>query len=85
MIATGADDFMPDVLVRDVDAATLSKLKDRAKKNGRSLQNEIIRVITSVTGGEGLSDKETAARIRKLFRGRSFSDSAQMLREDRRR
>lgn len=76
---------MPDVLVRDVDPAVLSKLKDRAKKRGRSLQNELLRVLTLVTDAEGLSDVETAARIRKALIGRSFSDSGEMLREDRRR
>jgi plasmid stability protein len=79
--------FMSDVLVRDVEKEILIKLKARAKKNGRSLQNELIQIFRSVVDNETkkLSDKETAAKIRKSLQGRTFSDSAELLREDRRR
>lgn len=76
---------MPDVLVRDVDEKVLSKLKSRAKKNGRSLQNELLQVFASLTEGDELSDEKTADKIRNALRGGTFSDSAQLLREDRRR
>lgn len=78
---------MPDVLVRDVEKEILDKLKVRAKKNGRSLQNELIQIFQSSVENEikQLSDKETAAKIRKMLEGRVFSDSTELLREDRRR
>lgn len=76
---------MPDVLVRDVDQKVLLKLKSRAKKNGRSLQSELLQVFASLTENDGLSDEKTADKIRNSLRGREHSDSAELLREDRRR
>ncbi len=77
---------MPDVLVRDVENDVLIKLKARAKKNGRSLQNELTQIFQSVANEiEQLSDDETAAIIKESLRGGVFSDSVEMLREDRRR
>lgn len=76
---------MPDVLVRDVEDGILTKLKDRAKENGRSLQNELIQVFRSLVESDALSSDETAAKIRNSLRGRVHSDSAELLREDRQR
>lgn len=76
---------MPDVLVRNVDERVLSKLKQRARENGHSLQSELIRVFRSLVENESLSDEETAMKIKESLRGREFSDSAAMLREDRSR
>jgi plasmid stability protein len=76
---------MPDVLVRDVDEKVLSKLKTRANKNGRSLQNELLQVFKAITEDDALSDERTADKIKNALRGGSFSDSAILLREDRRR
>ena len=76
---------MPDVLVRGVEEKVLLKLKSRAKTNGRSLQNELLQVFASLTESDGLSDEQTAEKIKNSLRGGSFIDSAQLLREDRRR
>ncbi len=76
---------MPNVLVRDVDEIVLEKLKDNAKRNGRSLQSEVLSIINNFVVSDQLSDKETAAQIKKSLRGRIFPDSAASLREDRRR
>lgn len=76
---------MPDVLVRDVEERVLSKLKSRARKNGRSLQSELLQVFTALTESDSLSDEKTADKIRNALRGRKHSDSAELLREDRRR
>lgn len=77
--------FMPDVLVRDVEESVLTKLKERAKENGRSLQNELVQIFRALTENESLSDEQTAKAIKASLRGRTFSDSAAMLREDRSR
>jgi len=78
---------MPDVLIRDVEEKVLEKLKARAKRNGRSLQTELAQVFRSLVANETeqLSDNETAAIIKESLRGGVFSDSVEMLREDRRR
>jgi plasmid stability protein len=76
---------MPNVLVRDVDEAVLEKLKDFAKRNGRSLQSEVLSIINNFVVQDPISDEETAAKIKSALRGRKFSDSASQLREDRNR
>ncbi|MBX7061829.1 MAG: hypothetical protein K1X52_09225 [Pyrinomonadaceae bacterium] len=78
---------MPDVLIRNVDPKVLAKLKARAKKSGRSLQGELAEVFRSLAGEDLLSDGRTADRIKERLRrsGRTFSDSAEILREHRHR
>jgi plasmid stability protein len=76
---------MPNVLVRDVDETILTKLKEQAQRNGRSLQSEVLAILTNFVSSNTLSDEETAARIKDALRGRMFSDSAALLREDRER
>lgn len=74
---------MPDVLVRGVDSEVLKKLKIRADRNGRSLQNELMDVFRSMAGAESRTDADAAARIKKSLSGRKFTDSSDLLREDR--
>ncbi len=79
---------MPDVLVRNVEDDILQELKNRAKQNGRSLQKELKMLFSSLAQSNQtqiLSDEETAAKIKESLRGREFSDSAELLREDRNR
>ena len=77
---------MPDILVRRVPASIVSALKRRANRHGRSLQGEVVTILSAAAGSER-SAAEIAARIRaKLLKnGRAFSDSARSLREDRER
>jgi hypothetical protein len=76
---------MPDVLVRNVDESVLAKLKDLAKRNRRTVQGELLTLINNFVASATLSDEETAARIKDALRGRNFTDSAALLREDRNR
>lgn len=76
---------MPNVLVRDVDETLLAQLKDHAQRNGRSLQSEVLAILTNFVSTNMLSDEETATRIKDALRGRIYSDSAALLREDRAR
>ncbi|MFN0124216.1 MAG: FitA-like ribbon-helix-helix domain-containing protein [Blastocatellia bacterium] len=76
---------MPDVFVRDVEESVLEKLKDHARRNGRSLQSEVLAILNTFAALDTLSDEETAAVIRGSLRDRVFSDSADLLREDRSR
>ncbi len=76
---------MADVLVRNVDEKLLSRLKKRAGKNERSLQNELLHIFKTITEDDGMSDERTANRIKNTLRGKMYSDSAALLREDRRR
>lgn len=77
---------MPDVLVRNIEDEVLQGLKDRAKQNGRSLQSELKLLFRSLIENDNhqiFSDEETAAKIKESLRGGNFSDSAEMIREDR--
>lgn len=76
---------MPDVLVRDVDEKVLEKLKNKAARNGRSLQREVQIILNEAINFEPLSDAEVARKIKDSLRGRQHSDSAESLREDRNR
>ena len=76
---------MPDVLVRDVDEKVLEKLKNKAARNGRSLQREVQIILNEAINFEPLSDAEVARKIKDSLRGRQHSDSAELLREDRNR
>ena len=76
---------MPDILVRDLDSHTIARLKLSAKQHGRSLQREvkaILEEIVPMTMGEARAVSE---KWQKHLRGRTFSDSAKLIREDRER
>lgn len=79
---------MASILVRHLSASTLDALKQRAKRNRRSLQQEVLSILDSVTKQ---SSRETAAEIavrvrsRLAVSGRVFGDSAALVREDRER
>jgi antitoxin FitA len=74
---------MPDILIRGLDSQALKRLKSRAKRHGRSLQREA-RLTLEQAAGAGAD--EIAAMLddwKRRFRGRRFSDSTQLIREDR--
>lgn len=75
---------MPQVLVRDLDARVIERLKARAKRDGRSLQGEL-KVILEAAARNDTEVRATIDRVRGLFSERSFSDSAVSIREDRQR
>lgn len=75
---------MPDLLIRNLEAETLKRLKQRAKRSGRSLQSETKGILEQAAGRTVDEALEVAARWRKKL-GKRSTDSAQMLREDRAR
>jgi antitoxin FitA len=75
---------MPDILVRGLDAETVKRLKGRAKQHGRSLQSEAKMVLENAAG-LSIGDVLHAARGWREKLGRRFSDSAELIREDRQR
>jgi plasmid stability protein len=75
---------MAQLLVRDLDPAVVERLKERARQNHRSLQGEVKTILEAAA--ERATRKEALAMIDKWQRkwgDRIFSDSAQMIREDR--
>lgn len=76
---------MAQVLVRDLENAVVAKLKERAKSRGRSLEAELRLILEQAaqdTRQQGLAELE---QVRALFVDRTFSDSTEMLHEDRAR
>jgi plasmid stability protein len=75
---------MSSILVRGLDPKTIERLKERARLNGRSLQQEVKALLEHAA--ETLTMRE-ARRLsdqwRRRLGGRSFSDSAHLIREDR--
>jgi plasmid stability protein len=77
---------MPSILVRDVDKATIRKLKARAAKNGRSLQTEIKDILER--SAEEMTNRqlyEAAVEFSKRFETRRLTNSVELIREDRER
>ena len=78
---------MPQVLVRDLDGAVVERLKERARRNGRSLQKETKAILEAASALPYTMEEArlAAERIRARFGDRTFSDSAELIREDRER
>jgi plasmid stability protein len=77
---------MPDVLVRDVEEATLAKLKERARGNGRSLGAELRFILEQAARTVDMSRaRALAEQMTRRLADRPHSDSTELLREDRRR
>lgn len=79
---------MAQILVRDLDKDVVERLKKRAREDGRSLQSEV-KFILEQAAAEPRLDMEAARTMleefRKRFKGRKFSDSVELIREDRAR
>lgn len=75
---------MPQILVRQLDNKVVDRLKKQAKEHGRSLQSEVKTILE-----EAVTDYETAWKRIEGFRkrlsrsGRTFTDSATLIRENR--
>ena len=75
---------MPEILVRGLNEKTVKRLKERARISGRSLQQEVKEILeraaTTLTMEEA---RRLSVTWHRRFAGRTFSDSAELIREDR--
>lgn len=76
---------MAHILIRDLDDETVRRLKDRARRHGRSLQGEAKLILTQAAGISFDDAKKLARRWHEKLAGRQFPDSTQSIREDRQR
>ena len=77
---------MPQMLVRDLDPEVVERLKARARVHGRSLQKEVKAILEEAAATLSLSEAEEVAELwQKRLAGREYSDSAELVREDRER
>lgn len=76
---------MTQILVQDLSPASVARLKERAERNGRSLQDEVKAILESAAKLSMTEAWEVARQLRRSQEGRMTSDSADLLREDRER
>jgi len=74
---------MAQILIRNLDETTIERLKLRATQSGRSLQAEVKMILDQAAHVDLQAARLTAARIRDKLKGRSASDSVDLLREER--
>ncbi|MFO7899026.1 MAG: hypothetical protein R6V58_08195 [Planctomycetota bacterium] len=76
---------MSDILIRGVDAEAVKRLRARAKRHGRSLQSEARLVLERAAGADAEEITAMLDGWKQRFAGRTFSRSAKLIREDRKR
>ncbi len=76
---------MAQILIRDLDNQTVRRLKDRARRHGRSLQGEARLILTHAAGISFDDARKLVRRWHKQLAGRELPDSTQLIREDRQR
>ena len=74
---------MAQVLVRNLAPDIVEILRNRARRNGRSLETELRFILGQAAKDQTQSNLDAVDRVRSLFTGRTFSDSAELVREDR--
>ncbi len=76
---------MAQVLVRDLPTEVVRKLKMRARQHRRSLQEELKDILEQAAQQNAKNVQAKVNQVRKLFAGRKFSDSSDLIRQDRAR
>ena len=74
---------MSQVLVRNLPTEVVRKLKMRARQHGRSLQEELKNILEQAAQQNKKDVQAKVNEVRKLFAGRKFSDSSDLIRQDR--
>ena len=74
---------MAQVLVRDLKAGVVARLKARAKRHGRSLQIELKEILETASRRTPVEARALADRIRRQLAGRAHTDSVDLVAEDR--
>lgn len=76
---------MAQVLVRNLPTEVVRKLKIRAQQHRRSLQEELKDILEQAAQQNAKNVQAKVNQVRKLFAGRKFSDSSDLIRQDRAR
>ena len=76
---------MGQVLVRNLRAQVVRKLKLRARQHRRSLQEELREILEQAAQQNSTDARAKVNQIRKMFADRRFSDSSDLIRRDRAR
>jgi plasmid stability protein len=74
------------ILVRNLEPEVVERLKQRAASDRRSLQAEVAEILRDAARKKTMAEARVAAEaIQRQFAGRTFPDSAALIREDRER
>lgn len=76
---------MAQILVRNLDDSVVERLKTRAKSNGRSLEAEVRLILEQSAKVDMATARQHVMEIRRKLAGRKFTDSVELIREDRER
>ena len=75
---------MSSIVVRALDQKTIERLKERARLNGRTLHQEVKVILERTAGTPTMPEARRLAELwSHRLRGRTFSDSMRLIREDR--
>lgn len=74
---------MAQIIVRNLDSAVVERLKARARGNGRSLEAEVRQILEQSAKVDMATARQHVMEIRKKLEGRKFTDSVELIREDR--
>ena len=76
---------MRQVLVRNLRASVVTRLKLRARQHRRSLQEELREILEHAAKQNTAATRASVDQVRKMFAGRTFHDSSELIRRDRAR
>jgi plasmid stability protein len=76
---------MAQILVRELDPETVERLKERAARHGRSLEAELRLVLEQAAARDPAYAAALASKVRRRLGGRTHTDSAILVSEDRER
>ncbi len=83
---------MAHLLVNNLDPHLIEKLKVRSQRHGRSLDEELKLILQQAVATEGMEQvrdwADAAAKLaaaQARYAGQNFSDSTELIREDRQR
>jgi plasmid stability protein len=76
---------MAQLLVRNLDPEIIENLKERARRNNRSLQGEAKALLEEAFPVSCREAQEISKKWRSKLEGKIRGDSAKIIREDRRR
>jgi plasmid stability protein len=76
---------MAQLLIRNLDPEVIEHLKERARRNNRSLQGEAKALLEEAFPVSAREAREISQKWRSRLSGRIRGDSAVLIREDRRR
>lgn len=75
---------MGDVLICGLDDTVIDRLRRRAERHHRTLEDELREILEQASRQVDMATaRELADRIRQRLEARAHSDSAELIREDR--